>query len=133
METTGRRFCVEVGLKEVKIEKSRHKIFKANFVQHSKFSRRRLAMADEKKTPAPEEPVSGKSPDAGKHDPNAPAQGENDTPEKPEGSPVAETPKPPEEKVPEDKSQTGVSKNTSTGVAGGCHYAGIALCSSRTR
>ena len=23
-------------------------------------------------------------------------------------------------------------KNTSTGVAGGCHYAGIALCSSRT-
>ena len=133
METTGRRFCVEVGLKEVKIEKSRHKIFKANFVQHSKFSRRRLAMADEKKTPATEEPVSGKSPDAGKHDPNAPAQGENDTPEKPEGSPVAETPKPPEEKVPEDKSQTGVSKNTSTGVAGGCHYAGIALCSSRTR
>ena len=90
-------------------------------------------MADEKKTPAPEEPVSGKSPDAGKHDPNAPAQGENDTPERPEGSPVAETPKPPEEKVPEDKSQTGVSKNTSTGVAGGCHYAGIALCSSRTR
>ena len=66
-------------------------------------------MADEKKTPAPEESVSGKSPDAGKHDPNAPAQGENDTPEKPEGSPVAETPKPPEEKVPEDKSQTGVS------------------------
>ena len=66
-------------------------------------------MADEKKTPAPEEPVSGKSPDAGKHDPNAPAQEETGTPERPEGSPVAETPKPPEEKVPEDKSQTGVS------------------------
>lgn len=66
-------------------------------------------MADEKKTPAPEEPVSGKSPDAGKHDPNAPAQEETGTPERPESSPVAETPKPPEEKVPEDKSQTGVS------------------------
>ena len=66
-------------------------------------------MADEKKTPAPVESVSGKSPDAGKHDPNAPAQEKTDTPEKPEGSPVAETPKPSEEKVPEDKSKTDVS------------------------
>lgn len=55
-------------------------------------------MADEKKTPAPVESVSGKSPDAGKHDPNAPAQEKTDTPEKPEGSPVAETPKPSEER-----------------------------------
>ena len=65
-------------------------------------------MADEKKTPAPEEPGTGKSPDAGKANPNAPAQGKPDTPEKPEGSPVADTPQPPEEKVPEDKSKTDV-------------------------
>lgn len=55
-------------------------------------------MADEKKTPVPEEPVAGKSSDVGKPD----------TPEKPEGSPVADTLQPPEEKVPEDKSKTDV-------------------------
>lgn len=65
-------------------------------------------MADEKKTPAPEEPGTGKSPDAGKANPNAPAQGKPDTPEKPEGSPVADTPQPPEEKAPENKSKTNV-------------------------
>ena len=73
-------------------------------------------MADEKKTPAPEEPGTGKSPDAGKATPNAPAQGKPtpnapaqgkpNTPEKPEGSPVADTPQPPEEKAPENKSKT---------------------------
>lgn len=63
-------------------------------------------MADEKKTPAPEEPGTGKSPDAGKATPNAPAQGKPDTPEKPEGNPVADTPQPPEEKAPENKSKT---------------------------
>lgn len=55
-------------------------------------------MADEKKAPAPEEPIAGKTPDAGK----------TDAPEKPEGRPVADTIQPPEEKVPEDKSKTGM-------------------------
>lgn len=55
-------------------------------------------MADEKKAPAPEEPIAGKTPDAGK----------TDTPEKPEGNPVADTPQSPEEKTPEDKSKTDV-------------------------
>ena len=31
VETTGRRFCVEVGLKEVRSRKNRHKIFDFNF------------------------------------------------------------------------------------------------------
>ena len=59
-------------------------------------------MADEKKTPVPEEAGAGKA------SPNAPAQGKPDTPEKPEGSPVADTPQPPEEKAPENKSKTDV-------------------------